>query len=439
MRLGGPAIGAQLAQLSMAVVDTIMAGQLGAEALAAVSIGGSVWMPVIVTGMGLLMSVSPSVAQSFGAGRLLDCGQHLRQGIWLALVVAACLVLLMQFAEPVMRMFGVTAALIPTAAAFLRAVSWGIPGVMLFVALRGFCEGVSTTRPVLLISLAATVGNIFGNWVFMYGHLGFPAMGAVGSGVSTAIVEWLMALGLALWIACQGYYREFAPFHRFEPPKLAAIGQLLRVGGPIAASLFCEVTCFAFAGLLIGRFGAEVVAGHQIALNLASLTFMVPLGVSIAVCVRVGQFIGAGQPERARWSGTVGTALCGGFMLLAAAGFALLPQMFVGLYTADPKVRAMAARLLLLAALFQLFDGIQVASAGALRGLKDTRATMAITIVAYWALGLPVGVWLGLSLDWGAPGFWTGFIVALAFAAALLAARFQFAMNRHIGAIVDEP
>lgn len=430
LRLGGPAIGAQLAQISMSLVDTIMAGQLGAESLASVSLGGSVWMPFVVTGMGLLLSVSPSVAQSFGAGRPLECGSHLRQGLWLSLAVAATLALLLSLcAGPLMEIFGVEPSLIPTASRYLTALAFGMPGLLAFVTLRGFSEGVSMTRPILWISIGATCANIVLNDLFMYGRLGLAPLGAVGCGIATAIVEWLMALGLALFIWLEPHYRGCAPFCAFEPPRLRSLWQLFRIGAPIAGALFCEVSCFAFAGLLIGRFGAEVVSGHQIALNLASLTFMVPLGVSIAICVRVGQFVGAEDFTSARRSGTVGALLCGLFMLFAATCLAVMPHFFVGLYTRDQRVHAVGTQLLLLAALFQLFDGLQVAAAGALRGLKDTRATMLITIVSYWGFGLPLGAWLGLSHGWGATGFWMSFIVSLAAAALLLNLRFQLAMR----------
>ncbi|MCY2962971.1 MAG: MATE family efflux transporter [Planctomycetota bacterium] len=432
MRIGGPAIGAQLAQISMGVVDTIMAGQLGSESLAAVSVGGSAWMPLVISGMGVLMSISPSVAQSYGAERRLECGQHLRQGLWLSLAVATVLFVGLQYASHIMLAFGVEAKLISQASAFLCAVSYGMPGLMAFVALRGFCEGVGTTRPILVISLVGTVANILGNYVFMYGHLGFPAMGATGCGVATAVAEWVMAACLALWILRTRHYHQFEPFFRFEPPRLHALWHLVQIGIPIAISLFMEVSCFAFAGLLIGRFGAEVVSGHQIALNLASLTFMVPLGISIAICVRVGHFIGSGEPAKARWAGTVGAGMCASFMLLSATALATVPQFFVGLYTKDPGVHVVGAQLIWLAGIFQLFDGLQVAAAGALRGLKDTRVTMVITAVGYWGLGFPLGVWLGLYRGWGASGFWTAFSVALAFAAFFLNARFQYAVARRI-------
>jgi len=433
LRLGTPAIFAQLAYFSMRVVDTVMAGQLGPEPLAAIALGSSLWMPLAVMGMGVLLPVSPSVAQAVGAERIADCGHYLRQGLWLSQVVALLLALAFAASPQILALFGVDPALIPLSSQFLMSLSWGLPARMAFVVLRGFTEGTGHTRPILWISIVGTLANIGLNELLMYGHWGFPALGAVGCGYATAIVDVLMALLLGLWISWHPDLARYTPWSRWEWPQWKPIVHFLAVGLPISVSLLMEVSCFGAAGLLLGRLGPTVVAGHQIAMNLASLTFMVPLGLSIAISVRVAQFVGGHEFDRARRTGQTGAMLCGGIMLLAALAFWLVPHMFVGCYTSDEEVLRLGSQLLVLAALFQFFDGLQVAATGALRGLKQTRGTMVVNTIAYWGLGLPLGAWLGLHLKWGAPGFWLAFSVAIGFAAALLNWQFhQYFVRRPV-------
>ena len=430
LRLGTPAIFAQPAYFSMRVVDTVMAGQLGPEPLAAISLGGSLWMPLAVMGMGVLLPVSPSVAQAVGADRRDDCGHYLRQGLWLSQVVALLLAFAFSATPQILALFGVDPTLIPLSSQFLMSLSWGLPARMAFVVLRGFTEGTGHTRPILWISIVGTLANIGLNELLMYGHWGFPALGAVGCGYATAIVDVLMAVLLGLWITWHPDLARYAPWSRWEWPEWKPIVHFLAVGLPISVSLLMEVSCFGVAGLWLGQFGPTVVSAHQIALNLASLTFMVPLGLSIAVSVRVAQFVGARELDRARRTGQTGAILCGGIMLLATLAFWLVPQLFVGCYTSDDEVLKLGCQLLVLAALFQFFDGLQVAATGALRGLKQTRSTMIINTIAYWGLGLPLGAWLGLHLKWGAPGFWLAFSVAIGFAAALLNWQFHHYFTR---------
>lgn len=432
LTLGGPVIGAQLAQMSLHFVDTVMAGQLSAQDLAAVAVGGNLWMPIFVFGMGLLMSVSPTVAHCFGAGQTVEIGGHVRQGLWLSLAVAAWTFVLMRNAHPLLEWMQVDEQIIPTAIGFLRAVSWGLPAACAYTVLRGFSDAVSRTRPVLLISLLGLPANIAGNYVFMYGHLGMPRMGAVGCGVSTALVLWLELACLAAWIALTPYYRRFSVFAHWEGPQRRELWTLARLGAPIGASLFMEGSLFGAVALLLGRFGPKVVSGNQIALNVASITFMVPLGIAIAVTIRVGQALGAGDVRAARLSGTVGSGLAVSFMTLAAIVIAVFPLRIAAIYTTDREVQSVAASLLVMAAIFQVFDGLQVAGAGALRGLKDTAVPMAITFVAYWGVGLPLGYTLGIAQQRGVQAMWIGLIAGLLAAAVLLNLRFQLVMRRRV-------
>jgi MATE family multidrug resistance protein len=430
LALGGPLIAAQLVQIAMSFVDTVMAGHLSPRDLAAVAVGVSLWVPIIVFGMGVLMSVSPTVAQDYGAGRLDAIGGHVRQGLWLSQAVALVSFVAVRSCSPVLRWMQIDPAIVPTAAGFLNAISWGIPASCAFTVLRGYSEALSKTRPVLAISLVGLIANIGGNFVFMHGRLGMPRLGAVGTGVASACVLWTMLLSLAIWIACDRYYRQFPIFGRWEWPNWSPIARLLKLGSPIGVCFFLECSLFTAVSLLMGRLGTEVVAGHQVALNVASVTFMVPLGLSLAVTVRVGHAMGRGAPHDARRSGLVGAGLAVAFMSITALIMATFPHLIAAIYTEDEAVHGIAVRLLFMAAIFQIFDGLQVASAGALRGLKDTAMPMLITLVAYWGLGLPLGVWMGLVLDGGPQALWIGLIAGLIAAAVLLNTRFVLLTRR---------
>src|SRR5579872_5139943 len=448
LTLGGPIIAAQLAQISMSFVDTVMAGQLSAQDLAAVAVSVSLWMPICVFGMGVLMSVSPTVAHAFGAGRMNEIGGHVRNGLWLSQMVGLVSFVLVRSCSPALTWLNIDPAIVPIATGFLDAISWGIPAISAFVVLRGFSEAVSKTRPVMLISLVGLCSNIAGNYVFMHGKLGMPRLGAVGCGLASALTMWIMLASLALWILLDRYYRPFAVFAPIQwkhlhdsalprggwMPQFRQLWRLAKLGSPIGVCLFMEGSMFATVSLLMGRLGADVVAGHQIALNVASVTFMVPLGISIAITVRVGQAMGRGQVVDARRSGLVGSGLAVGFMSLAALVMAMFPKLIAAIYTSDPSVHSMAVTLLVMAAVFQIFDGLQVAGAGALRGLKDTAIPMCITLVAYWGLGLPLGIFLGVHQARGPQALWIGLIMGLTAAGVLLNARFVLLTRKMLAA-----
>jgi len=432
LKLGGPLIAAQLAQVSISFVDTVMAGNLSADALAAVAVGSNVWFLAVVVCMGLLMSVSPSVAQLFGAGRYDEIGPCVRQGLWLALAASFLGMLAFVFAEPLFRQLKIVPEIVPTALGFLRAISWGLPAMCIFQVLRSFSEGVSVTRPVMYMSVFALVGCTIGDYLLMYGKFGLPRLGAVGCGVASAIVLWLMAAFMAAYIRFKPEYRKYAVFSRFDWPSLEPLKTLLKIGMPIAVSLFMEVSLFGAVAFMMGSLGTTIVGGHQIAINFASITFMVPLGIAMAVTVRVGQAIGRGEPREARFSGFVGVMLAALFMACSAVVLFTIPDLIAGIYTIDPAVKAMAVTLLSMAGIFQLFDGLQVSGAGALRGLKDTKVPMLITSFAYWVIGMPLGYLLGITWDGGPKGLWIGFICGLATAAILLNRRFHRVTQRLI-------
>ena len=425
LKLGAPLIAAQLAQISITFVDTIMAGRLSARDLAAVAIGSSAWFPIWALTVGPLLAVTPTVAQLFGAGKYNDIGHTARQGLWMSLAVGAMgFFVVRNVFGPVLSWLNVEPEIVPISLGYLDAIAWGLPGMCGYQALRSFSEGVSRTKPVMYASLIALAGNTIGNYIFMYGRLGMPRLGAVGCGVASAIVMWIMFSFMAVYIYFNKNYAKYGVFSRFEWPRVKEIVALTKLGVPIAISLFMEGSFFGAVAMVMGSLGTTVVAGHQIAINVASITFMIPLGIGMAISVRVGQAAGRGDPHGARVAGFVGIGIAGVFMAGAALFMLTFTEFIAGVYTQDQAVKQMSVTLLLMAAIFQISDGLQVSGAGALRGLKDTRVPMLITALAYWGIGMPLGYVLGITWSGGPTAIWIGIIFGLAIAAVLLNARF---------------
>jgi MATE family multidrug resistance protein len=423
LALGGPLVAHNLANMGMQFADTVMAGRLAPRDLAAVAVGANIWVALIVLVLGILMALSPTVAHLYGAGRRSEIGHYTRQGFWLSQLLAWSGFAFIRHLAPLMHRLGVDPAVVPLTDAYLDAISWGLPAMSAYLVLRFTSEGVSHTRPMLFISSAGMLLNILANWVLMYGHWGFPRLGAAGCGYASAFVMWFMAGLFAWYVAWRKYYRAYGIFERFELPHPGTQLEILRLGVPIGVSVFMEASLFSATGLLMATLGADVVAGHQIAVNWGAMMFMVPMGLAMAISVRVGQALGRGDPAGARFSSWVGVVMCGGFMLVSAAVMLSVPGLIASLYTHNPAVHGMAVSLLGMAAIFQLSDGLQVSAAGALRGYKDTRVPMLITIVAYWLVGFPLAWWLGVQAGLGPRAVWSGLIGGLTCAAVLLGVR----------------
>jgi MATE family multidrug resistance protein len=438
LALATPIIIAQLAYTSMGFVDTVMAGRVSARDLAGVALGNSLWVPVFLLMNGTLLATTAKVAQRFGAGKEAENGPLVRQALWLALAIGTLCAVLLWNAEPVLRLMGVDAELSALAMGYLRGVACGFPATALYQVLRCFSDGLGRTRPSMVLGICGLLLNIPLNYVLIYGHLGFPALGGVGCGWATGAVMWCSLLGMLWWVRWAPAYRPSELFKHFEWPQWPVIRRLLSVGLPIGVSIFAESSIFSVIALLIGGLGATVVAGHQIALNFSSMIFMIPYSLAMAATVRVGQSIGRGTPRDARFAAGVamGTALT--YACLSASLMLLLREQIAAIYSPDPTVIAMAATLLVYSALFQFSDAVQVTAAGALRGYQDTRATMLITLFAYWGIGLPVGYALGLS-DWlgppsGPSGLWQGLVVGLTCAAVMLGIRLARSARQRIHA-----
>jgi MATE family multidrug resistance protein len=423
VKLALPLIAGQLSAVGMSAVDVALAGHYNAHTLAAVAVGANVWVLGLVSAVGVMMALSPSVAQLDGANRRAEIGPLFRQALWLAAAMSVLLWFGARHAGPLLDLLGVDPALTADVQAFLHALSWGAPGLCGYFALRGLCEGSSWTRPTMLFGLLGLVVLVPLDWIMIYGKFGFPALGARGAGIANALALWLQLLAFLAYLKFGRRFRDLDLFARMERPDWLAIRQLLWIGVPMAVTLLMEAGLFVISALLISRLGTVAIDGHQIAINVASVTFMVPLGLALAVTVRVGNAAGRGDANAVRYAGFTGIALTLATQAVSAALMVAIPHGIAHVYSNDPRVIALAAQLLLLAGIFQFSDGIQVVSNGALRGLKDTRMPMLITAFAYWVVGMPVGAWLTFGLDWGVPGMWVGLIAGLTAAALLLFAR----------------
>jgi MATE family multidrug resistance protein len=388
--------------------------------------------------IGLLMAIQPTVAQLDGAGKRSEAGKAGRQATWIALSLSFPYVALLWFSEPLFVAINIDPQIIPTAAGYLKALAWGAPAACGMFMLRFFSEGSGRTRPTMYIGFLGVALNIPLNWILMYGKFGMPALGAVGCGYATAIVLWVLMLSLLWYIHWHPHYREFKFFQRLGPPDRVILTDLVRVGLPIAVMIFVEGSLFVAAALLIGRLGPLPSASHLVAINFAALTFMIPLGLASAVTIRVGNAIGRGEPDAARYAGLIGLLIVLGTQSISASVMFLAPEAIVRIYTNDIHVIALASSLLFFAAIFQFSDGIQVISAGALRGLKDTKVPMLYTVIAYWLVGMTLGYYLTFDGGMGPAGMWIGMIAGLSVGAAFLLARFLRSSARLVRAGLDD-
>lgn len=430
--LAGPLVFGQLSAVGMNVVDAMLAGHLDAHTLGAVAIGTSIWALAIVSAIGVMLALPPSVAQLAGAGRLQEVGPLFRQALWLAGALGLALALVVAALGPrLVGLIGVDPALVGDTRRFLHAIALGAPALVLYFACRGLSEGLGLTRPTLHFGLLGLALLVPLGYVLMYGRLGLPRLGAQGSGLATALVLWLQTGAFALYLARHRNYQALRLFARFDRPHGGAIRELLAIGVPMGVTLLMEASLFVAVALVLGRLGTDIVASHQVAINVASVAFMVPLGLAMATTVRVGHAAGRRDAQGVRDAAGAGFALALGTQCVSASVMLGWPEAIAALYTADAKVIALAAELLVLAGLFQFSDGIQALANGALRGLKDTRIPMFITLFAYWVVGMPAGWWLAFPLGLGARGMWMGLIAGLTVAAILLGWRLRSITATH--------
>lgn len=423
-RLAMPLIAAQLIESGIGFVDTVMIGRVGPVELAAIAIGNSVWITLMLFGKGVLIAISPSVASLRGAGQHEEITPVVRQGLWLSLVLGCLVFVALRHTREVFVWAGIEASVIPVACAYLEAVSWGIPAYLIAAAFRFLSEGIARTTPVLWVSLVGLIVNIAGNAVLIFGAFGLPALGAEGCGIATAIGMWCCLGAWLLVMRASAHHRAHSIFSSLSLPSWRRMRALLHLGLPIGFSILFEAGVFAAVAFLLGRIGAVATAAHQVAINVAAMTFMVPQGLGMATTVRVGHAVGAGDLAEARFRGFLGIKLAILFMTAMSVLIFVARRTIAGVYTDDPSVIGLAADLLQWVALFQISDGLQVAASGALRGLKDTRIPLIMVLVAYWAVAFPLA-WFSASSHLGANGPWLALIAGLTVAAVLLTLRFS--------------
>jgi MATE family, multidrug efflux pump len=433
-----PVVVIQVGMMSMGVVDTLMVGRLAARALAAVALGNLFFFLIAVFGMGTLMVLDPIVAQAVGADDREGAARGVQRGVLLAGLLALPAAGLLLLAGPFMRAVGQPADVVPLAAAYAERLAPGVFPFFLFVVLRQTLQSMKVTAPIVVAIVVANLANAVINWVLIFGHLRAPALGVAGSAWATTLSRWLLA-GLLFLQARRRLGPLVRPVRR-EIWRWDPLARMLRLGLPIGAQMFLEFGAFAVVALMMGWLGTRPMAGHQVAINLASLTFMVPLGVGDAASVLVGQGVGRGDPRATRGA-AASALLCGvGFMTGTAVVFLTAPVGLARLYTPDVEVVLVAASLIPLAGIFQVFDGTQTVAAGILRGLGETRVAMVVNLLGYWCVGLPISYLCGIRLGWGPAGLWWGLVVGLAVVATILLIRVRLALAREQRRVViDDP
>ncbi|MGM3162562.1 MATE family efflux transporter [Dickeya undicola] len=435
LALAIPVIIAQVSQTSMGVVDTIMAGSYSATDMAAVAVGTSIWLPVILFGHGLLMALTPVVANLNGSGRRDRIAHQTQQAFLLAATISILtMFVLYQGKYAINLMHDGAPELADKAVKYLHALLWGAPGYLFYQVFRSQCEGLSKTQPGMVIGFIGLLINIPINYIFIHGKLGMPELGGVGCGVATASVYWIMMLMMAAYSRHAYWLKDIHQFKTQLKPDWAVLKRLSGMGLPIALALLFEVTLFAIVALLVLPLGVVDVAGHQIALNFSSLMFVLPLSVGVATTIRVGHRLGEGSAEAARVAARTGIAT-GVLLAMCTAIFTItLREPIAMLYNKNPDVVAMASHLMLLAAVYQISDAVQTIGSGVLRGYKDTRAIFFITFIAYWILGLPSGYTLALTdmlvPRMGPAGFWWGFIIGLTSSATMMVLRIRWVQRQ---------
>jgi MATE family multidrug resistance protein len=421
LRLAVPLVSIQVGTMLMGVVDTVMVGRVSPGALASVALGHMYFFAVSIFGMGVLFALDPIVAQALGARDELAVRRGLQRGLVLSIALTVPISLLLLTVRPVLELVGQPAEVIPDAAGFVHRNALSVWPFYIFVVLRQTLQAHHRVLPIGITIVVANLVNVALNYAWIYGNFGFPPMGVIGSAWATTVSRWLMAvLMLALgWRTLKPYLREVAP----NLLDLRPLMRMLKLGLPIGGQMMLEGGAFNVMALLMGWLGVVQVAGHQIALNLASLAFMVPLGVASAAAVIVGHAVGRGDAEGVRRATVASLTVGAGFMLCMGALFTFAPEPLAGIYTRDAVVLGLAALLLPLAGLFAVFDGLQVVAIGLLRGLGDTRMPMIVNVFGFWCIGMPVSLWLGFGLDYGAVGLWWGLVVGLIIVAVFLIAR----------------
>ena len=425
LKLAYPVVIGQLGHMMLGVVDSLMVGQLGAVPLAAASLVNGLILLIIVLGIGMSVALTPLVAIAKGSGNHDQCGVILRQGLLVNLVFSILLVLVVYFFADIIYYLNQPYEVAVLAESYLKILSFSIIPFMMFQTYKQFIEGLSFTKPAMIILILANIVNAFGNWILIFGNLGMPKLELDGAGFATLITRISIAVAIFIYVRYSKQIKQYDPTLRFRSINWSVIKKILDLGIPGGFQMFFEVGGFAFAAVMIGWIGANELAAHQIAINLASITFMVGLGISIATTIRVGNNLGKKDLQGIKNAGysslLIVAAIMGSFGVL----FIILRNILPTFYIDDQNVIEIASSLIIIAAIFQVVDGLQVVGIGILRGLTDLKAPMIIAFIAYWVIGLPVAYLLGFTFGFGVEGVWISFIVGLSIAAIFFIRRFQ--------------
>jgi MATE family multidrug resistance protein len=431
LRLAWPLVLGEIGWVTMSLVDTMMVGRVSKEAMGGVSLGSILFFAISILGYGVLLGLDTLVSQSFGARRIGDCNRSLIASLWLCLLLSPLLMAGAWAWMPLLSTFGVHPDVIPETIPYLKAVAWGTLPLLLHTALRRYLQAMDLVMPIMFSLLSANLINAVVNWILIFGHWGFPRMGAEGAGWATCVSRTYMALVLVIYLLRRELRQPTGLLHRSLRLDLERVREIVRLGGPAAAQLLLEVGVWASATTLLGKLEPLYLAAHHIALMGCSYTFMVPFGLSAAAAVRVGQAVGKQDPEGAKRAGWASIVLAVAFMSTGAAAFLLFPTWIARAFTNDPAVISASVSMLAIAAFFQLFDGTQAVATGALRGAGDTRTPAVSHLLGYWIFGLPVGYLLCFHTGLGASGMWVGLCVAIVSIGSLLG----FAWHRRSSAL----
>lgn len=432
IKLAYPIIIGQLGHMMMGVVDSVMVGKIGAAPLAASSIAHGLFMLFMIFGIGLSMAISPLTAMVMGAKKYSECGIVFRQGLLVNIIAGIVLTIAIIFGADIIRYLNQPEEIIEQGAAYMRILAYSVVPVMIFQTYKQFSEGLSLMRPAMVITLLANIINVFANWVLIYGNLGMPAMHLPGAGWATFSTRALMAVSFLLYVSLSIRYKPYDPTLHYRRINFSMIKKILRIGIPGGLQYFFEVGAFVGSAIIIGWMGTNELAAHQIAINLASLSFMVALGISAAATIRVGNAVGRDDRKGARNAGIAAFILSAAVMGFFGIIFIVFRWLLPTLYIDEPEVINIAASLLIIAALFQLSDGTQAVGIGLLRGLADAKIPMFITFIAYWIVGLPGGYLLGFTFGFGVQGIWFALFVALTVSAVLLSTRFMIKSQQNV-------
>ena len=425
--LAAPVIATQFSQMAMGVVDTLMSGHASAADLAAVAVGSSIWIPLMLFISGVLSALTPTVAQYCGAQQYEKIGHSVRQSLWIGIGLAVFGFIVLYAIDDLFVLMDVDKLILPIATDYLQAIAWGMPAIAGFAILRYLNEGMAHIKPIMYTGLLGLLVNIISNYILIFGHLGAPRLGGVGAGWATTISHWVMMLVLMVTLFKSRRFQLIRLWQKTLHPHALEIWALVRLGLPIGIAFFVEGSIFSIIALLLASMGVVTVAAHQIALNFSSLIFILPLSLSISLTIQVGHHTGARHYQLVRQTVKAGYLISLSISLLAALLILAYAREIASFYTTNPDVIELASSLMIFTALYQFSDAIQLCSAGSLRGLKDTTIPMLLSIVAYWLIGFPLGYLLALTdiiiPAMGARGFWTGLLAGLTLSAVFLSIR----------------